>query len=235
MTAQGKQHHRFRDKRPEEYKRPNLNPYLKLHREMGPPIITAEDAPGFRGRWADAFGRDAPLHLEIGPGNGFYLSGMAARHPDCNWLGIEIRFKRVVLCARKILAAEVDGHARIARYDAWQLEDLFAPGDLSGLHINFPDPWKKDRHEKHRLLGPELAAWAAGALRPGSDIRVKSDHRPNLERMATACARHPFSEIGWSEDVDRDGAPWPDDLTTNYQSKFDAREEPTYALLLRRS
>ena len=234
MTAESHRRHRFKDKRPEAYKLPDLNPYLKIHREMGPPVITAEDAPGFRGRWHESYGREAPLHVEIGPGNGFYLSGMAGRHPECNWLGIEIRFKRVVLCARKIIAAGVMDQARVARYDAWQLEDIFASGEIGGLHINFPDPWKKDRHEKHRLLGPELAAWAADALAPGAEIRVKSDHRPNLERMAAACAPHAFSEIAWSEDIGRDGAPWPDDLQTNYQSKFDKREEPTYALLLRR-
>jgi len=234
MTAESRRRHPFKDTPPEEYKLPNLNPYLKLHRQMGPPVVTAEEAPGFKGRWSEAYERSAPLHVEIGPGNGFYLSGMAARHPECNWLGIEIRFKRVVLCARKILAAEVQDNARIARYDAWQLGDLFAPGEIAGLHINFPDPWKKDRHEKHRLLGPEVAAWAALALGSGAEVRVKSDHRPNLERMAAACAPHPFREIAWSEDVGRDGAPWPDDLQTNYQSKFDKRDAPTFALLLRR-
>jgi tRNA (guanine-N7-)-methyltransferase len=234
MTVERKRFHRFRDKPLEDYKQPDLNPYLRIHRDMGPPVIVAADAPGFRGGWAGAFdGRDAPLHVEIGPGNGFYLSGMAARHPEYNWLGIEIRFKRVVLCAKKINAAGVS-NARITRYDAWQLEDLFAPGEIAGLHINFPDPWKKEKHEKHRLLGPELARWAAMALAPCAEIRVKSDHRPNLERMAAAVADLPFEEVAWSEDVGNAGAPWSDDLVTNYQSKFDKRDEPTYALLLRR-
>ncbi len=234
VTEQGKQRHRFRDKRPDEYRLPDLNPYLKIHREMGPPVIVAEDAPGFRGDWKRAFeGRTAPLHVEIGPGNGFYLSGMAARHPEWNWLGIEIRFKRVVLCAKKINAAGVT-NARITRYNAWQLEDLFASGEVAGLHINFPDPWKKDKHEKHRLLGPGLAQWAADALAAGAEVRLKSDHRPNLERLAAAVEGLPFEQLGWSEDVDGGGAPWPDDLVTNYQSKFIKRGEPTYGLLLRR-
>jgi len=233
--VEGKRFHRFKDKRPEDYKQPDLNPYLKLHREMGPPVIVAEDAPGFRGRWAAAFDdRDAPLHVEIGPGNGFYLAGMASRHPEFNWLGIEIRFKRVVLCARKINAAEAS-NARITRYDAWQLEDLFATGEIAGLHINFPDPWKKDKHEKHRLLGPPLARWAADALSPGAELRLKSDHRPNLERMAASVEGLPFEQLGWSDDVGVQGAPWPDDLVTNYQSKFVKLGEPTYALLMRRT
>jgi tRNA (guanine-N7-)-methyltransferase len=234
MTAESRRRFPFKDMRPTEYKLPDLNPYLKLHREMGPPVVTAEDAPGLKGRWTESYDSVQPLHLEIGPGNGFYLAGMAGRHPDINWLGLEIRFKRVVLCARKIIGAEVTSNARVSRYDAWQLDDLFTPGEIAGLHINFPDPWKRQRDEKHRLLSPELAAWAAVALAPGALVRLKSDYRPNLERMVACCAPYAFTEVGWSEDVARDGAPWSDDLQTNYQSKFDKRGEPTYALLLRR-
>jgi tRNA (guanine-N7-)-methyltransferase len=226
--------YRFRGKKPDEYPLPDLNPHMKLHREMVPPVVVAEDAPGFRGRWGAAFPNPSlPLHVEVGPGNGFYLAGMAGRHPEFNWLGIEIRFKRVVLCAKKINAASVT-NARIARYDAWQLDDLFAPGEVAGLHVNFPDPWKKDRDEKHRILGPEFAKWAAGALAPGAPLRMKSDHRPNLERMSASCADQPITAVAWSENVTADGAPWPDDLVTNYQTKFVKLSEPVYALLLRR-
>ena len=80
-----------------------------------------------------------PCTLRSGLENGFYLAGMAERHPDRNWLGIEIRFKRVVLVARKIIAAQAN-NARIARYDAQQLDDLFEAGELAGLHINHPIP-----------------------------------------------------------------------------------------------
>ena len=173
------------------------------------------------------------VHLEIGPGNGFYLAGMAARHPHLNWLGVEIRFKRVVLVAKKILAADV-GNARIARYDAWQLEDLFANGELGGLHINFPDPWKREINAKHRLICPELVAWAARALAPGAEVRLKSDHRPNLERFVDAAKDQPFELVDFRDDIEHNGAPWEDDLVTNYQSKFIKREEPVYAALLRR-
>lgn len=225
---------RFKGKRPEEYPLPNLNPHMKLHYEMVPPVVVAEEAPKFKGRWGEAFEHaDQPLNLEIGPGNGFYLSGMATRHPDQNWLGIEIRYKRVVLVAKKINAAGAQ-NARIARYDAWQLDDLFEPGELSGLHINFPDPWKREINAKHRLVNRDLVAWAAGALKPGGTVRIKSDHRPNVARFVDAAADYPFSVNGFIDDIGRNGTPWPDDLVTNYQSKFIARGEPIYAAMLTR-
>jgi len=208
---------------------------MKLHYELVPPVVVAEEAPQFRGQWGSAFSNtDAPLHLEIGPGNGFYLAGMAERHPEFNWLGVEIRFKRVVLVAKKILSAGVE-NARIARYDAWQLDDLFAPGELGGLHINFPDPWKRDINAKHRLICPELVEWASQALAPGSEVRVKSDHRPNVARFVDAARELPFELVDFRDDIQHHGAPWPDDLVTNYQSKFIKRGEPVYAALLRRA
>ncbi len=225
---------RFRGKKPDEYPLPNLNPHMKLHYEMVPPVVVAEEAPGFKGRWGEAFPEQgAPIHLEIGPGNGFYLAGMARRHPEFNWIGIEIRFKRVVLVAKKILAADVQ-NARIARYDAWQLDDLFEEGELSGLHINFPDPWKREINAKHRLICPELVGWAARALRVGSEVRLKSDHRPNIERFVDSAQEHPFELVNFCDDIEHNGAPWADDLVTNYQSKFIKRREPIYAAMLRR-
>ena len=225
---------RFRGKRPDEYPLPDLNPHMKLHYQMVPPVVVAEEAPGLKGRWGDAFPHpDQPLHLEIGPGNGFYLAGMAQRHPNLNWVGVEIRYKRVVLVAKKIQAASAS-NARIARYDAWQLDDLFASGELAGIHINFPDPWKREVNAKHRLVNADLVAWAASVLKPGGEVRIKSDHRPNVARFVDAAADHPFSLVGFMDDIQCNGAPWPDDLVTNYQSKFIARDEPIYAAMLRR-
>ena len=228
--------YRFRDLKPEEYSRPDINPYLKLHREYGPPVLTASEAKAHRGRWSEAFGgREAPIHVEIGPGNGFFLAGMAGKHPDQNWLGLEIRFKRVVLCAKKIQAAGVE-NARIARYDAWFLEDLFGPGEIDCLYVNFPDPWMRERDEKKRLMGPAFAAWAVRSLKPGGLLRLKSDHGPNLDRLIAGFESHPMEVLGRSDDVAAQGTPWPaeDDIITNYQSKFIAKGEPIHALLMHR-
>jgi len=227
---------RFQDRKPEEYANPELNPYLKLHREMGFPVIVAEDAPSHKGTWATAFeGRAAPLHVEIGPGNGFYLAGMAQRRPEVNWLGIEIRFKRVVLCAKKIKSAGVS-NARICRYDAWFLTDLFGRGEIGGLHTNHPDPWKKARHAKHRLMGEQFVAWAADALARGAHWRIKTDCSENIQRVIDASASLPFEVVGRSNDVAREGPPWgvDDDVVTNYQTKFNKKSQPIYALELKR-
>jgi tRNA (guanine-N7-)-methyltransferase len=227
---------RFQDRLPHEYPRQDINPYMTLHREFGPPVVTTSEAQEFLGRWHASFGREAPLHVEIGPGNGFHLSGMAALHPERNWLGVEIRYKRVVMCAKKIQRAGATESARIARYDAWSLDDIFAPGEIDALYVFHPDPWSKSRHHAKRLMSRPWAEWMCRALAPGAPIRIKTDHLPHIEAFVEAVEGLPLGIVDRRDDVAVAGYPWPaeDDVITNYESKFHKRGEPIYALLAER-
>jgi len=223
---------RWQDKPFDEYPMPDLNPYLKKHLTYGPPVLTAEQAHGCKGEWTDVFGREAPLHVEIGAGNGFFLTGMSTAHPDWSWVGLEIRFKRVIQTARKLQAAGVS-NARIARYDVRHLVDLFEPGTVEAFYLNHPDPWPKDRHARHRLLQPEWLDELLSLLVPGGELRLKTDHMINVEALMELLPGRPVELVGRSDDVARDGAPWEGDITTNYQSKFDKKGEPVYAVHVR--
>ncbi len=231
---------RFKDRMPEEYRRQDANPYLHSHRTYGRPLIPASEAWPLRGKWDEEFGRSAPLHLEIGCGNGFFLAGMAKRHDDWNFVGIEIRYKRTVLVARKLQDAGVE-NARILRYHAAYLDDLFEPGTLSGIYVNHPDPWPKDKHEKNRLISRWFLEDCVRLLKPGGWFRLKSDFRPNVDRVehhldkdgdGNPLPRLPLRVTGRSEDIITGPAPWPDDIETNYQSKYRKRGEPVYAIEL---
>lgn len=229
---------RYRERDPDELVHPDLNPFLRDHRNFGRPLIPADEAWRLRERWAEEFGRSAPLHLEIGSGNGFFLSGLAAQHPEWDLVGVELRYKRTVLCARKIRHRAVS-NARIVRYHAAFLDDLFEPGSLSGIYVNHPDPWPKERHDKHRLISRWFLEDVVSLLKPGGWFRLKSDFRPNVDRVEQLLAHDgegqpapalPLAITGRADDVTTGPAPWPDDIETNYQSKFRLRGEPVYAL-----
>ena len=225
---------RFRDKAPDEYKLPDLNPYLKAHREHGLPVLTAEQAVELRGKWAGHFDREAPLHLEIGTGNGFFLAGRASQDPHFNWLGLELRFKRVVLTARKLESAGMTKHARIARYNAHQLSDLFEEGEVDCVYVNHPDPWPKDRQAKNRLLSPTFFESLGTLVKPGGEFRLKTDHLINVEATHQNASNKTWKLLGSSNDVNAEGPPWEKDVMTNYQRKFLEKGEPVYAVWLRR-
>jgi len=228
------------DRLPEDYRNPDANPFVVAHREYGPTLLPASEAQGCRGRWSERFEREAPLHLEIGSGNGFFLAELARRHPDWNVLGLELRYKRTVLCARKIDTAGLK-NALITRYHAAYLDDLFDLGSLAGIYVNHPDPWPKERHEKNRLVSRWFLEDVAALLVPGGWLRIKSDFRDNVDRVSrlldhgpddTPLPPLPLRITGRSEDVITTPAPWPDDIETNYQSKFRKRGLPVYAIEL---
>lgn len=221
-----------------------INPYVASHLEF-PEIIPAEQAEGWKGRWPEAFATPGPVHLEIGSGNGFYLSGMAAAHPELRWVGLEIRFKRVVLAARKLQAAKLN-NAKLLRFDAFNLQRVFADGDLAAVHINHPDPWPKDKQAHRRLISPPVLAQLTRFVRSGGELRLKTDFRPHIDALiesvtsATVAAEFPdlqgaWTVLGTSDSVREQGAPWSNDVRTNYQRKFEDQGLPVYAAWLRRS
>ena len=227
----------FSDPRPDEVTRPDINPYLEAHRAFGDEILPTDAALAHAGRWHEVFRREgstprAPLHLEIGSGNGFYLSGMARVHPECDWLGIELRYKRVVLVAKKLRTLGVT-NARVARFDATHLDKLFGEGELAGVHINHPDPWAKDKHAKHRLIGRGLLEMLAPRMAAGAELRLKTDFPPHIDALLEA-AEGLFDVRDVRADLATQGAPWPDEVVTNYQRKADERGVPVGAAWLTR-
>jgi len=210
------------------------NPYLSAHGDYDDLLIPASEAWRHRDDWGAVFRREAPLHLEIGSGNGFFLTGLAERNPAWNILGVELRYKRTVICATKLRAAEVD-NARILRYHAGFLDDLLTSHSIEGLYVNHPDPWPKARHEKNRLISRWFLEDAARLIKPGGVFRLKSDFAPNIDRVAELLAdrslpRLPFEIVATSRDIVQDGAPWPDDIETNYQRKMWIKRIPVLAV-----
>ena len=136
--------------------------------------------------WSDTFGRVAPLHLEIGFNRGRFLQAMAAKHPERDFVGIEIR-RRFCWRLAHILNAEEENNRniRIVWADAKNVSPaLFAPGSLEGIYVTFPDPWWKKRHFKRRLVDTAFAASMASLLAPGGRVWVKSDVQAIAEEIA---------------------------------------------------
>ena len=121
------------------------------------------------------WGRDAPLIVEIGSGQGHAIVHAAASAPDRDFLAIEV-FRAGL--ARTMLDAERAGvqNLRLVEANAPEvLQHLLPAASVSELWVFFPDPWHKNKHTKRRLVVAEFAAIAAGALRDGGTLRLATD------------------------------------------------------------
>jgi len=131
--------------------------------------------------WAQRFGRDAPLEVEIGFGNGDFLVRRAAEHPECDFVGIEIEWPAVRRALRRIAQAEVN-NVRLLQVDARvALERLFAPRSLRRVYSLFPCPWPKERHVGHRLFGREFLRLVNSRLVEGGEAQVVTDLWPYVD------------------------------------------------------
>lgn len=125
-----------------------------------------------------AFARpEAPLVVEIGPGEDDFLLEQAAAHPERNWLGIEYSSKRVARYARRLAAAGVgrDNCRLIWRPAADLVEPFLTPARVATYHIHFPDPWPKKHHARYRLFAGPFAASLAASLVPGGEVVLATD------------------------------------------------------------
>lgn len=134
------------------------------------------------------FARSAPRILEIGFGMGETSATIAARHPENDYLGIEVHTPGVgSLC--KLVAELGLQNQRIIQHDAVEvLRDMIAPASLAGVHIFFPDPWPKKRHHKRRLLQAPFVDLLASRLRPGGYLHCATDWQDYAEQMLCVLA-----------------------------------------------
>ena len=132
---------------------------------------------------AAAFGRRAPLVVEIGFGMGDATAQIAAALPQLDFIGIEVHEAGVGALLKRIGEAGL-GNLRIVQHDAVEvLAHMLAPACLHGVHIYFPDPWHKKRHHKRRLIQPPFVAQLAGRLAPGGYLHCATDWQPYAQQM----------------------------------------------------
>ncbi len=131
--------------------------------------------------WAARFGRSAPLHLEVGFGDGRFTALRALAHPDDDFVGLEVSGTSVQRALRRMRRDGI-GNVRLLKAPAEiAVRQLFGPASLASITVNFPDPWPKERHERHRLLRVPFFRLAATRLVAGGEIRLASDHLPYVD------------------------------------------------------
>lgn len=151
------------------------------------------------------FRRTAPVILEIGFGMGDSTATIAQAHPENDYLALEVHTPGVGNLL-KLIDLEQLNNIRIMQHDAVEvLRDMIADGTLDGVHIFFPDPWHKARHNKRRLIQAPFIAKLVQKLKPGGYIHVATDWQDYAEQVLRVLSEEPLLE-----NTAADYAPRPD-------------------------
>jgi tRNA (guanine-N7-)-methyltransferase len=137
------------------------------------------------------FGRKAPRILEIGCGMGETTVAIAAAHPECDYIGIEVHTPGVGSLLKQIDELGLT-NVRVIQHDAVAvMEKMIPPSSLDGLHIFFPDPWPKKRQQKRRLIQSPFIALAASRLKPGGYLHAATDWQEYAEQILAVFSAEP--------------------------------------------
>ena len=132
---------------------------------------------------AAVYGRNAPKILEIGTGMGETTAQIADANRDNDYLGVEVHVPGVGALCKQIAERELT-NLRICQHDAvGVVRDMLSEGSLDGVHVFFPDPWHKARHNKRRLIQSPFVALLASRLKPGGYFHCATDWEEYAHQM----------------------------------------------------
>jgi len=140
---------------------------------------------------AAVYGRNAPKILEIGTGMGETTAKIADANRDNDYLGVEVHTPGIgALC--KQIAERGLGNLRLCQHDAVEVvRDMLPEASLDGVHVFFPDPWHKARHNKRRLIQPPFVALLAARLKPGGYFHCATDWEEYAQQMLEVLSAEP--------------------------------------------
>ncbi len=181
-----------------------------------------------KGKLKEVFGNENPIHIEIGCGKGGFISQLAERNPDINYIAIEKNGDVMVLAMEKVVEKKLD-NVRFIYGDANFLKDIVAPGECCRIYINFCDPWHKNGYAKRRLTHRNYLETYKELLSPlGGEVHFKTDNKKLFEFSLNECC-----ELGLTLrniTLDLHNSAFEGNIMTEYEKLFSDQGMPIYRL-----
>ena len=149
------------------------NPYIQQIQTLKPWVFSFQEPPPQN--WEKIFAKKAPLALDLGCGAGNFLTHAAELRSDYQWLGMDVRYKRLVKATLKARKKGLENF-RFIQDKVEKINHWFPSESLAFCSIQFPDPWPKKKQQKNRFLTVPFAKNLFQSLEKGACVFVKSDH-----------------------------------------------------------
>jgi tRNA (guanine-N7-)-methyltransferase len=168
--------------------------------EVNPNVVQA-GKPIFdqiKGQWnVVQFANDQPLVVELACGRGEFTLGLGRQYPNQNFIGVDIKGSRIWKGSSSATAEGIHTVAFL-RTQIQQLQDFFAPGEISELWITFPDPFPRDGDEKRRLTSPKFLEMYKQLVKTGGLIHFKTDNTGLYEYTDLVLSDRPDCQIHYN-------------------------------------
>lgn len=183
------------------------------------------DPEHLKGKWSEEFKNDNDIYLELGAGKGQFIKELAKRTPKTNYIIIDRESNAFVYATRKIKEEEFS-NVRCIPYDVDNIAEIVEEGEITGIYINFCNPWPKERHKKRRLTHPRLLKIYKKLLQPGGKIYFKTDDKDLFEDSLKYFEDEGFEII--KSDFNMKLSEYPDNIVTEYEHKFRTLNMPIH-------
>lgn len=191
--------------------------------------IVVENPADFKGRWSERFGNNHPIHIEVGCGKGAFITGMAALHPEINYIAIDMQLSVLSYALDKAIEAGLP-NVQMMLVDGAALSEYFEEGEIDQVYLNFSDPWPKARHEKRRLTYKSFLETYENILRSEGEIHFKTDNRGLFEYSLVSLANYGMELKKVWLDLHQDEEFAPLNVMTEYEKKFSQKGQVIYRL-----
>lgn len=182
-----------------------------------------------KGTWKKKLNNDK-LILEIGSGKGDYWHQMAALYPDRMMIALERDYTACAIALKKC-AQYQESNKHLIYGDLERLSDIFAEGEIMALHLNFSDPWPKNRHEKRRLTHPDKLKDYLKVLDDEGSLVLKTDNAGLFNYSVVSIGQNGFEMLEFDVDFRSKES---SDPFTEYERKFHELGQPIYRALWRK-
>ena len=177
-----------------------------------------------KGKWHDEYTK---VCLEIGIGKGQFIFNQAKNNPDTLYIGIELNKGVTALAIKKIQRLEEEqgtkcNNLRLFAFDAIELGQVFAKGEVDVIYLNFSDPWPKKKHEKRRLTSDMFLNVYKDILGDNGYIEQKTDNKSLFEYSIMNYNKNGLNieELSLNVYMDLENGKILDNIPTEYEEKF---------------
>ena len=227
----------LRDENPEVLNQlAKYNPYIARVYDFPELLLPHPTPDNFKELWArknkDSLEdtSSSRIHIEIGCGSSRYLIRWAIENPQDFFIGLELRYKRLVLAAKKIHKQNIR-NIILLRERAEFLDEYFTHKSIDCLHINFPDPWYKKAKRKHRILSTEFLTKIHPYFRYGGELRFKTDHLEYFKSVTQILKHLDFYSINQHTGDLHKSAYNKENILTEFEMLFKSKGNPPIGYL----